>query len=119
NWKIVNNPHWTSPTKLKLKHQINISHTEVDDPMRDVSHQTLRLRRFRPRNQGGGALEDSRTYVVCIPVSSSSSCRTCTKSVQWNSSGNLEVFRGIFHTPRLCLRVGNTRGVRIRNPNSN
>ncbi|KAF6155521.1 hypothetical protein GIB67_017876 [Kingdonia uniflora] len=88
--------------------------------MRDVSYQTLCLRKFRPRNQGGGAPEDSRTYVVRISVSLSSSRRMCTKSIQWNSYGNLEVFRGIFCTlslyPRVGVRGSSTQG--LDNPSS-
>ncbi|KAF6175634.1 hypothetical protein GIB67_022636 [Kingdonia uniflora] len=55
--------------------------------MRDAPHQTLRLRRFCPQNQGGGALEDS-------------------KFVRWNSFGNLEIFHRIFCTQRLYPRAG-------------
>ncbi|KAF6171874.1 hypothetical protein GIB67_011771, partial [Kingdonia uniflora] len=51
---------------------------------------------------------DSRTYIVCIPISSFSSRRTYTKSIRWNSSGNLEVFRRIFRILRLYSRSLNS-----------
>ncbi|KAF6174941.1 hypothetical protein GIB67_026429 [Kingdonia uniflora] len=58
---------------------------QQDGPMSDAPHQTFR-EKISFTKSGGGALEDSRTYVVCISVSSSSSRKTYTKSVRCNSS---------------------------------